>query len=71
MKPTASFLDPNMMDRRRRKSTKYFLNLEEKNYLNKLISTLEVDGKQMTDPRIISQTQTSFYKKTPIFQPIK
>ncbi len=28
---------------------------------------MEVDGKQTTDPRVISQAQTSFYKKNHLY----
>ena len=44
------------------KNTRYFLNLEKKNYLNKVITTLNIDGKIITDPQKISKEQTKFYQ---------
>ena len=44
------------------KNTKYFLNLEKKNYLNKLISSLEIDGKITSNSNAITQEQTRFYE---------
>jgi len=44
------------------KNTKYFLNLEKKNYLNKLITTLDIDGNLTSDAKTISNEQTRFYK---------
>jgi exonuclease III len=44
------------------KNTKYFLNLEKKNYLNKLISSLEIDGKITSNSTAITEEQTRFYK---------
>ena len=45
------------------KNTKYFLNLEKKNYLNKLISTLSIDGKITTNKNEISNELTNFYQE--------
>jgi hypothetical protein len=44
------------------KNTKYFLNLEKKNYLNKIISSLEINGKIISNNTEISKEQTKFYK---------
>ncbi len=44
------------------KNSKFFLSLEKNNYTNKLISTLEVNGKFIKDPTVISESQTDFYK---------
>ncbi len=41
---------------------KYFLSLEKKNYPNKLISTLEIDGNIVKDPTKIPEAQETFYK---------
>ena len=45
------------------KNSKFFLSLEKRNYLNKVISNLEIDGKIIHDPKEISEAQTMFYKK--------
>jgi hypothetical protein len=44
------------------KNTKFFLNLEKKNYLNKLISTLDIEGTITSDSKKISEEQTNFYQ---------
>ncbi len=38
-------------------NSKYFLLLEKKNFSNKLISTLEIDGNIVKDPTKISEAQ--------------
>jgi exonuclease III len=46
------------------KSSKYFLNLENKNYVNKTIQKLEMeDGRELTDIKDILNEQKLFYKK--------
>ncbi len=42
--------------------SKYFLALEKRNYANKLISTLEIDGKITKNNNEISKAQSNFYK---------
>ncbi len=44
----------------REKNTKYFLNLEKLNYCNKLITSLEVDGKVIKEQRNIAETQKHY-----------
>ncbi len=51
------------MDRRRRKNSKYFLNLEKKNYTNKLITQWEVNGKIRKEQTNIANAQHTFYKE--------
>ncbi len=43
-------------------NSKFFLTLEETNYTNKLISTLEVNGNFVKDSANISKAQTNFYQ---------
>ena len=43
------------------KNTKFFLNLEKKNYTNKLISNLEIGGIQTADQEKITKEQLRFY----------
>ncbi len=50
------------MDRRKGKNLKYFLGLEKCNYVNKLISKLEIEGKEITSPVEISEAQTKYYQ---------
>ncbi len=45
------------MDWRWRKNSKHFLNLEKTNYCNKLISSLEVDGKLIKDQNNIAKAE--------------
>ncbi len=46
------------------KSTKYFLNLEKRNYCNKVISKLrQEDNKLITNPKEILSEQKDFYKE--------
>jgi hypothetical protein len=44
------------------KNTKFFLNLEKKNYLNRLISSLDINGTLTSDPQKIAIEQTNFYQ---------
>ena len=44
------------------KNSKFFLNLEKKNYCNKLITSLEVDGNIIKDQKNIAQAQKNFYQ---------
>jgi exonuclease III len=44
------------------KNTSYFLNLEKRNYLNKTISKLEVNGKVLTKETDILNAEVNFYK---------
>ncbi len=50
------------MDRRGRKKLKIFLSLERRNYTNKLISTLEINGNIIKDPIKISEAQNQFFE---------
>ena len=43
------------------KATKYFCNLEKRNYINKVIHKLNLDGKIITDPSEILTEQKRFY----------
>ncbi len=43
-------------------NSKYFLNLEKRNYINKLITTLKIDRKIIKEPNKMSQAQTDFCK---------
>ncbi len=45
------------------KNSKYFLNLEKRNYVNKLITQLKVDDNLISDPDKILLEQKNFYKK--------
>ena len=45
------------------KATKFFLNLEKRNYINKTIHRLNVDGQIITDPKEILLAQKNFYKR--------
>jgi exonuclease III len=45
------------------KNSKFFLGLEKRNYLNKLITHLEIDGKNVTDINKISDETAKFYKQ--------
>ncbi len=44
------------------KNSKFFLNLEKRNYCNKHITSLEVDGKIIKDQHNISKAQTNIYQ---------
>ncbi len=44
------------------KNTKLFLNLEKLNYCNKLITSLEVDGKLIKEQRNIAEAQKYFFQ---------
>ena len=44
------------------KNSKFFLNLEKRNYINKLITQLEIDNKLVTDQNEILLAQRNFYK---------
>ncbi len=44
------------------KNTMFFLNLEKQNYCNKLITSLEVDGKLIKEQQNIAETQKHFAK---------
>ncbi len=44
------------------KNSKYFLALEKHNYLNKIVSKLEIDSKIMDKPADISKAQSKFYQ---------
>ena len=44
------------------KPTKYFLNLEEKNYVSKLITKLNMGGKDIIDQKEILKTQKELYE---------
>ncbi len=48
--------------RKVKKILNIFFNLEKRNYINKLITTLEIDEKIIKEPDQISQAQTDFYK---------
>ncbi len=43
-------------------NSKFFLSLEKRNYTNKLISALEINGKIANNPNEISGIQTKFYQ---------
>ena len=43
------------------KPSKYFLNLEKRNYINKSIPSLTVEGKKVTDSESILKQQHRFY----------
>lgn len=43
------------------KNTKYFMNLEKKNYTNKVISQLNINGDIITDSNAILKAQYNFY----------
>ena len=43
------------------KPSKYFLNLEKRNHINKSIPSLTVDGKKITDSESILKQQHGFY----------
>ena len=45
------------------KSSKYFFSLERRNYQNKNMKTLEEDGIEYTDQKVILQKQRNFYKR--------
>ena len=45
------------------KCTKYFASLEKRNYKNKTIKQLDVDGKVVTDPHEILKIEEEFYSK--------
>jgi len=45
------------------KPTKYFLNLEKRNYISKTITRLVVDDKEILDQSDILEAQKNFYKK--------
>ncbi len=49
------------MDRRRRKNAKYFLSLEKKNYLNKVITSLNVNGKIISNPKEILTAEHNYF----------
>jgi hypothetical protein len=49
--------------RKGKKNSKYFLSLEKKNYMNKVISNLDVNGVIIDNPVGISQAQADFYNK--------
>ena len=45
------------------KNTKYFINLEKRNYNSKYIKKLiKNDGQEITQPKVILQEQCSFYE---------
>ena len=44
------------------KSTKYFLNLEKRNYIRKSVNKLVINNTIITDPREILKEQRNFYK---------
>ncbi len=44
------------------KNSKFLLNLEKRNYCNKLITILEVDGKIIKDQLNIAKAQKNFYQ---------
>ncbi len=44
------------------KNSKYFLNLEKKNYTNKLITQLEANSKIIKEQSTIANAQHTFYK---------
>ncbi len=46
------------------KNSKFILNLEKINYCNKLITSLEVDGKIIKDQLNIAKAQKNFFIKT-------
>ena len=51
------------MDRRRRKNTKYFLNLEKRNYEKKHIKKLiDNKGREISDQDKIKKEQETFYQ---------
>ncbi len=43
-------------------NSKYILSLEKRNYTNKLISTLEINGNIIKDPTKISEAQNQFFE---------
>ncbi len=45
------------------KNSKYFLNLKKKNYTNRLITQLEVNGKILKEQTNIANAQHIFYKE--------
>ncbi len=45
------------------KNSKFFMNLEKRNFVNKLITQLEVDGNIITDPSEILKEEKRFYEK--------
>ena len=45
-----------------KKSTSFFLNLEKRNYLNKYISQLNVDGNIINNPEEILKQERTFYE---------
>ncbi len=47
-----------------KKNSKFFLNLEKRNHFNKLITTLEVDGKTIKDQLNIAKAQKKAFIKT-------
>jgi hypothetical protein len=44
------------------KPTKYFCSLEKKNYVNKLITKLNINGKEIRDPKLILAEEQKFYE---------
>ncbi len=45
------------------RSSKIFFSLEKRNYINKLISSLEINGKILNNPNEILEAQTNVYQK--------
>ena len=56
---------------RREKNTSFFLRLEKSNYLNKVISKLELEDEIITDPAEILEEERKFYQKLYSRPPLK
>ncbi len=60
----AQWTENSSMDRKWwKKNQTYFLNLEKKNYSNKLITQLEANGKIIKEQSTIANAQHTFYKE--------
>ncbi len=46
---------------RRRKNTKYFLSLEKKNYLNKVVSSFDVNAKFISNPKELITAKHDYF----------
>lgn len=49
------------------KNTSYFLQLERRNYSNKVLSNLSVNGKLITDPKEILEPGKNYYTELLIY----
>lgn len=57
-----TFSDKKLNRQKKGKNSKYFLGIEKSNYVNKLVTKIEIEGKEIISTCEISDAQTKYYQ---------